>query len=1118
MPPSKASSIARATLGAQVAVAAMVALASIRVSQAAERCEPSVARIVSIQGLVEVQPAGATDWMLATLDDRLCFGDTVRVGELARAALALANDSVLRFDQRTTLRLAGDVETGRSLLDLLFGDVHFFSHRPRALEVDTPIANAAAEGTEFLIRARPERTEVVMLDGRVRLTTAAGEVLLASGDAGVAVAGEAPRREIVVRPRDAVVWALYYPPVLAPLAAREAPPALPQGLQRALERVAANDYAGALAALDAVPEAARDARYHTYRAGVLLHVGRVDEAAAAIERALALDPDAAEALAQRAIIAVVQNRREEALADARRAVELAPDSAPARIALSYALQAAFQLDEARAVLREAAERIPDDPLVFARLAEIELSFGDLGAAQAAAGRAVALAPGLARTQMVLGFAALTRIDIDEAKAAFQRAIELDSAEPLARLGLGLAKIRQSDLEEGRRELEIAAALDPNTSLLRSYLGKAYFEERRDPLDAAQFRIAKELDPNDPTPYFYDAIRLQTENRPVEALRSLERSIALNDNRAVYRSRLLLDTDEAVRQASLARIYDDLGFEQLGVLEAAKSLTLDPSNYSAHRALADSFSVRPRHEIARASELLQAQLLQPLTINPLQPSIAATDPNLLGRVAPRDPAFSEFSPLFERNQLRLLASGTLGNQETRSDELLFSALAGRWSLSAGQFYERTDGFRDNNDLSNAAYDAFAQVQVTPKLSLQAEHRRLRTKAGDRALNFFPDVFFDSDRIDVRQSISRFGTRYSPRPDMDFLGSFIYSDVERTDRLAFTEDEADLTTLNFDRRGPQAELQHIWRGQRINATTGINLYHLNSNDAGSQNNREKQDLYTYARFELPTSARWTLGSTVSHVEDRLFNIDSVDFLPKMGVIWTATPNLAFRAAYTETRRVPVTVNQTLEPTSIAGFNQFYDDFESTKAERYAIGVDARLSENLYAGLEARSGNLSQPFLNINPQTGEIVGTRNADLDETSVAAYLYSIPLEELAVTLSYQFEHFESDPELIVDHVATHTIPVRVRYFDRSGVFVGAEVTGVKQEVERQGRTDDDTFALVGFSAGYRLPNRTGVISLAIENLLDSGIKFQDDTYRSNGPVTLLLAPERTVLARVTLSF
>jgi len=74
-------------------------------------------------------------------------------------------------------------------------------------------------------------------------------------------------------------------------------------------------------------------------------------------------------------------------------------------------------------------------------------------------------------------------------------------------------------------------------------------------------MAKKLDPSDPTPYFYDAIEKQTTNRPVEALKDLQRAIELNDNRAVYRSRLLLDADQAARSASLARIYSDLGFQQ-----------------------------------------------------------------------------------------------------------------------------------------------------------------------------------------------------------------------------------------------------------------------------------------------------------------------------------------------------------------------------------------------------------------------------------------------------------------------------------------------------------------------------------------------------------------------------
>ena len=765
-----------------VAAVMATALASLRASEAAERCEPAVARIVSIQGLVEVQPAGAADWVVAALDDRLCFGDTIRVGEFARAALALANNSVLRFDQRTTLRLAGEVESGRSLLDLLFGDVHFFSHRPRALEVDTPIANAAAEGTEFLVRARPERTEVVMLDGRVRLTTAEGEVLLASGDGGGCGRG----RGAAARGRGAAAGCGRLGALL-PAGAGAA------GRGRGAAGAAAGSAARARAgrgqrlcrarwprstrcrkrrAMPAITPTAR---------ACCCNVGRVEEAAAAIERALALDPEAAAALAQRAIIAVVQNRREAALADARRAVELAPDSAPARIALSYALQAAFELEEARAVLRAAAARSPDDPLVFARLAELELAFGDLGAAQAAAERAVALAPGLARTQMVLGFAALTRIAIDEAKAAFARAIELDSAEPLARLGLGLATIREGELEAGRRELEIAAALDPNNSLLRSYLGKAYFEERRGPLDAEQFRIAKELDPNDPTPYFYDAIRLQTENRPVEALRELERSIALNDNRAVYRSRLLLDQDSATRGVSLARIYDDLGFEQLGVNEAARSLLQDPANSAAHRFLADLYARRPRHEVAQVSELLQSQLLQPVGRNPIQPSLPFTDLDLVARSGPADLAFNEFTPLFTRQGVRADAAGVVGTDSTFGDEVAATALVGRAAFSVGQFHYETDGFRENNDLQHNIYTLFGQADVTQSVSLQAEYRYRKTDSGDRELNFDLDEFRSDFSDNIEEDVFRVGGRFTPAPGQIGLVSAIYTDRDDSEDL-------------------------------------------------------------------------------------------------------------------------------------------------------------------------------------------------------------------------------------------------------------------------------------------------------------------------------------------------
>src|SRR3569833_4205197 len=106
--------------------------------------------------------------------------------------------------------------------------------------------------------------------------------------------------------------------------------------------------------------------------------------------------------------------------------------------------------------------------------------------------------------------------------------------------------------------------------------------------AAQFDTAKALDPNDPTPWIYDAILKQRDNRPVESLQDVQTSIAHTANRAIYRSRLLLDSDAAARSASLARIYGDLGIPQLAVEEAWKSLGTDPTNYSAHRFLADSY--------------------------------------------------------------------------------------------------------------------------------------------------------------------------------------------------------------------------------------------------------------------------------------------------------------------------------------------------------------------------------------------------------------------------------------------------------------------------------------------------------------------------------------------------
>ena len=319
------------------------------------------------------------------------------------------------------------------------------------------------------------------------------------------------------------------------------------------------------------------------------------------------------------------------------------------------------------VLKKRVQLDPKNALAWARLAELWSSFGRLEQALKAAQKAVILEPDLSRTQTVLGFAYLTAVKTAQAKEAFNKAIALDQADPLPRLGLGLAKIREGDLHEGRREIDVAASLDPNSSVVRSYLGKAYYEEKRIPLDEGQYAIAKELDPKDPTPWFYDAIAKQTTNRPVEALHDLQKSIELNEDRAVYRSSLLLDSDLAARSASIGRIYGDLGFQQLALREGWNAVNIDPGDFSAHRLLADSYADSPRHEIARVSELLQSQLLQPINTTPIQPHLAESNLFLISAGGPGTLSFNEFNPLFNSNGLTLQTSGLVGENSTYSGE-------------------------------------------------------------------------------------------------------------------------------------------------------------------------------------------------------------------------------------------------------------------------------------------------------------------------------------------------------------------------------------------------------------------------------------------------------------------
>jgi tetratricopeptide (TPR) repeat protein len=1084
-----------------IAVCAAIAMMLYPGTAPAATCEKWAGKIVSAQGVVEAKPAGETKWKAVKLNETYCPGDTIRTDRKSRADIALYNHPVLRLDQNSTVTLGGMKDERTSLVDMVSGAALFFSRVTRNLEVRTATVNAGVEGTEFFLRAEEGRTELTVFEGKVLASNAGRGLPVTTGQSAVAEAGKAPVYRVVVRPRDAVHWALYYPHVL------DGRPA-------------------------DMKEDGNDPRFYTARASQLLTVGRVDEAVVDIDKAQKLDPKNSDAFALQSIVAVTQNEKGKALELAGKAVAADPKSATAKIALSYAQQAHFDLPGALGGMEEAVKLSPGNALAWARLAELRQSFGYLDQSLDAAKKAVATNPDLSRTQTVLGFSHLTRIETKEAADDFEKAIRLDDADPLPRLGLGLAKIRDGNVEEGRREIEIAMSLDPNSSIIRSYLGKAYFEEKRDKLARGQYEMAKSLDPSDPTPYFYDAIRKQTTNRPVEALKDLETAIERNDNRAVYRSRLLLDDDLAARSASIGRIYNDLGFQDRALVEGWRSVSYDPANYSAHRFLADSYAALPRHEIARVSELLQSQLLQPLNLTPVQPRLGESNLLAISAGGPADLSFNEFNPLFQRNRLALQASGIAGENGTWGEEVVVSGLYKKLSASVGQNHNETDGFRANNDLKDDIYNAYFQASLSPKTSVMAEYRYRKSEHGDLQLRFFPEDFSLNLREEEKRRTFIVGGRQSFAPGSDLIGYFMKG--KDTVHQTNSPDSSIAIDGRDEADAYGGEVQYLFRSEKIKVVTGAGYFDIDQKatfntdividptpppfiislqdviDLGTTH----KNVYLYTYLNFLKNVTFTAGGSGDFYDGS--QVDKNQFNPKFGVTWDVVKDTTLRAAAFRTLKRTLITNQTLEPTQVAGFNQFYDDPNATDTWNYGIGVDRKFSASLFGGAEYTKRDQEITFYDLGNQA-----KTSTDWKEQAGRAYLHWTPNNLVALNAGYVYEKFEQTSVFNLGYktVETHRIPLGGNFYHPCGFIFMGKATFVDQKGEFSTQSTpfdftagDDRFWVVDAAVGYRLPQRYGFITVGAKNLFDRSFRYADTDFANPA-----IQPARMFFARFTLS-
>ena len=829
-----------------------------------------------------------------------------------------------------------------------------------------------------------------MLDGEVEVANAHGSVVVRTGERAEVDPGGKPTKTAVIMTVNVIQWCLYYPGVLS-----LSDLTLSSETRTALRAsLAAYEEGDLLRALETYPphRTPASSSEKTYRAGLYLVVGQVEKSKRLWRE---LSPDAPQRAALSILIAAVTLQTKPG--------NRQPASASEWVAESYYRQSKSDLTGALEAARRATVMHPEFGFAWTRVAELEFSFGRVPRAKEALARGLRLAPRNPAAHALRGFLLSAENDINAARESFEKAIALDSALGNAWLGRGLCLIRQGHAEEGRRDLQAAAALEPNRAIFHSYLGKAFSNAGDEARARKDLDRARRLDARDPTPWIYSAIQNRQDNRINEAVRDLEKSIELNDNRRVYRSQFLLDQDRAVRSANLAAIYQDNGMDDLSVREATRGVDADYSNASAHLFLANSYNalrdpkrINLRYETPWFNELLLANLLSPVGGGPLSQFVSE----------------QEYSKLFEANRFGISSTSTyLSTGEIRETASQFG-IFDNVSYSLDTEFQYDNGRRPNNEITRSESYAQAKIQITLQDSIFFQTKYQDTRQGDLLQRYDqtkaePGAHF---RELQQPAIVLVGYHHQWAPGVDTLllagrlaDEISFTDLNRAADVARFLDPAERNPPNISRSliiprdatgavtlSPfplpldlryhsafttyTGELNQIWETERNTLIFGarfqsgefhtsnrldnppgfaVNFFDMPPAAQDFSTSLERQSFYLYDTWRPLPNLSVTGGISYDHLSfpANYRNAPIIDsessrsqVSPKAGVTWNPVGNLVLRAAYTQSLGgVSFDESVQLEPNQVAGFNQV---FRSIISESLVGSVAAPEYEN--AGL--------------------------------------------------------------------------------------------------------------------------------------------------------------------------
>jgi tetratricopeptide (TPR) repeat protein len=1103
--------------------------------------------LLAKSGYVFTAPPASSTWNVATVGQEFEGNHRLRTGRYSRATVWMADRTVMRMRELTTITFEVPEEERAKpepqvTLNLSQGMTYLFSRkRPQDYNIRTPIAAGSVRGTEFnLAVAGDGTTQLALYDGEVNLRNEHGSVSLTSGEIGEVKPGQAPTKSPMIEGDSIIQWCLYYPAVVS---TRDLDLSLATGLGNALSAYRRGNL---IQAMEAWPEQAAEPsepNERIFRATLLLSVGAVEDARRLLGDSARSHPAGR---AMTLMIAAVKGKASEGVT--------AGNTASEQLALSYARQSVFDLEGALEAAKAAVSLDPQFGFAHARVAELEFGFGRNNETMDALDQALAVSPDNAQAHAVRGFILAGRNRNDEAMAVFDRALQLDPALGNAWLGRGLTQMNAGNAAAGRQDLQVAATVEPTRSILRSYLSKAFSDEGDQETAMEELSLAGKLDPNDPTVPLYRGLVRQKQGRFNQAVGDIEESQALNDNRKLYRSRLLLDQDQAVRRANLARIYQNAGLDDRAIREAIDAVEDDYTNFSSHLFLANTFDslrdpngINQRYETAWFNELLLANLFAPASAGTLSPFVSQ----------------QEYSRLFEGDRFGFLSISEYRSDGILSQQLDHSGVVGNFGYSLSGSYYHYDSRYPNVDLADGSFTGTFKYQVTPQDSLLFQIDYADVERGDvsRFLDPYatnPDLSFDEENDP--NLILGYNRRWAPGHHTLFLAARLSNQqhildprspqavigrspppIAVIDAANFlfdvdVENEFEVYSLELQQVAEFDWQRWIVGGAfqtgSVDATSTLSNYVPFGgvappavvpvvDRADDEITRAKG--YVYWTVEPVRQLSLTGGLTLDYL-NRPFNYrrppisdgqtDSLEVLPKAAASWEPHPGIKFRTAYAQTRSgVSYDESVRLEPVQLAGFNQAFrtvipeseiNTVEAARFDIYGIAADIKLPADFYLGITAQriDSEVTQDLGSFDVFAAPVLVPSDFELQyefqEDVVDFDLSKLIGEWFTVGLGYQYRKSildwiipEDTSRNFSQSADLHRWRANVLFNHPTGFYAGAETIWFVQDNDGYGRArPNEQFQHLNVILGYRFWENRGDVRVGLLNLTD-------DDYRLN---------------------